>query len=138
MDKKKVLEMLNQALAQEHACQIRYLTHAAVLTGPYAEAVAARLTEIAGDEKEHASQLRDRITALGGTPVMDVAREDLIPARNLKEILDVNLKEEEKAIAFYRSLLRAVGQEGEILYEVIEDIIQDEQEHREELERLRE
>jgi bacterioferritin len=127
-----------EALAQEHACQIRYLTHAAVLTGPYAEAVAARLTEIAGDEKEHASKLRDRITALGGTPVMDVAREDLIPARNLKEILDVNLKEEEKTIAFYRSLLRAVGQEGEILYEVIEDIIQDEQEHREELERLRE
>lgn len=34
-NQEKVLKLLNEALAQEHACQIRYLTHAAVLTGPY-------------------------------------------------------------------------------------------------------
>ena len=61
-----------------------------------------------------------------------------LKAKTLREIIDVNLKEENKAIAFYRSALRSVGQEGEILYETIEDILQDEQEHREELERLRE
>jgi len=138
MDKKKVIDMLNEALAQEHACQIRYLTHAAAITGPYAEAVAKRLTEIAEDEKEHAIKLRDRITALGGTPVMEVARQDLIPAKTLREIVDVNLKEEDRAIAHYRALLQAAGREGDILYETIEDILQDEQEHREELERLRE
>src|SRR5439155_15796438 len=115
--------MLNEALAQEHACQIRYLTHAAVITGPYAEAVAKRLTEIAEDEKEHAIKLRDRITALGGTPVMEVARQDLIPAKTLREIVDVNLKEEDRAIAHYRALLQAAGREGDILYETIEDIL---------------
>ncbi len=138
MEEKKLLKMLNEALAQEHACQIRYLTHAAVITGPYAEPISNRLKEIAEDEKEHAIKLRDRITALGGTPTMEVAREDLIPARTLKAILDVNLKEEDKAIALYRSILHAVGQEGESLYETIGDIIQDEQEHKEELERLKE
>ncbi len=137
MEKGKLIKMLNEALAQEHACQIRYLTHAAVITGPYAEVVANRLKEIAEDEKEHAMKLRDRITALGGTPTMEVAREDLIPASRLKDILRVNVKEEDKAIAAYRSLLHAVGQEGEILYETIEEILQDEQEHKEELERLR-
>ena len=132
----KLLKMLNDALAQEHACQIRYLTHAAVITGPYAESVANRLKEIAEDEKEHANQLRDRITALGGTPTMEVAKEDLIQAKTLKEILQVNLKEEDKAIELYRSILRVAGQDGEILYETVEDILKDEQEHKEELARL--
>ena len=137
-NKEKLLKMLNDALAQEHACQIRYLTHAAVITGPYAEAVANRLKEIAEDEKNHAIQLRDRITALGGTPTMEIAKGDLIPAETLNEILLVNLKEEEKAIRLYCSILRAVGREGEILYETVEDIIKDEQEHKEELDRLKE
>ena len=138
MEKEDVIKVLNNALAQEHACQIRYLTHAAVITGPYAEAVANRLKEIAEDEEKHAAKLRDRITALGGTPTMEVAREDFISATTLKEILEVNLKEEEKAINFYRSILRSVKEEGEILYETIEEILQDEQEHKEELERLKE
>lgn len=138
MMKDKLLKMLNEALSQEHACQIRYLTHAAIITGPYAESVANRLKEIAEDEEGHAMKLRDRITALGGTPTMEVAREDLIPAKTLKQILAVNLKEEDKAIAMYRSLLQEAGAEGEILYETLEEIIQDEQEHKEELERLKE
>jgi bacterioferritin len=137
-NKEKLLKMLNNALAQEHACQIRYLTHAAVITGPYAELVANRLKEIAEDEKNHAIQLRDRITALGGTPTMEVDNKDLIHAKTLKEILDVNIREEEGAIQLYGSILEAVGHEGAILFETVEDILKDEQEHKEELERLRE
>jgi bacterioferritin (cytochrome b1) len=69
---------------------------------------------------------------------MEIAKEGLIPARTLKEILQVNLSEEETAIKLYRSILHAVGQEGEILYETVEEILKDEQEHKEELERLKE
>ena len=123
--------MLNDVVSQEHACQIRYLTHAAVITGPYAEAVAARLKEIAEDEKTHAAQLRDRITALAGTPTMEIATKDLIPATTLKDILRVNIAEEEAAIKMYRSMLDSVGHDGTILYETIEDILKDEQEHEE-------
>ena len=138
MDKDRVIKILNDALAQEHACQIRYLTHAAMITGPYAEAVEARLKEIAGDEREHADTLRDRITALGGTPTMEVSKDDLIPAKTLKEILDVNINEEKKAVSFYRAILKMVEHEEVILYEAIEHVIEDEQEHLEELERLKE
>jgi len=138
MDKEKVLKALNEALAQEHACYIRYMTHAAVVRGPYADAVAGRLKEIAGDESEHAAKIRDRITALGGTPTMEVAREDLILAQSLKEIIEVNLKEEDKAIAMYRSILKEIGEESGLLFETIEDILQEEQENKEELERLKE
>jgi rubrerythrin len=63
---------------------------------------------------------------------------ELIPAKTLKEILAVNLKEEAKAINLYQSILKMVDREDVILYEVIEDIIEDEQEHREELSRLQE
>ena len=136
--REKLIKMLNEALAQEHACQIRYLTHAAVITDRYAELVGNRLKEIAEDEKNHAIQLRDRITALGGTPTMEIAKEGLIPARTLKEILQVNLEEEETAIKLYRSILHSVGQEEEILYETVEDILKDEQEHTKKLERLKE
>jgi bacterioferritin (cytochrome b1) len=137
MDKGRVLTFLNEALAQEHACQIRYRTHAAVLTGPYTETVANRLEEIADDEAEHADTLRDRLTALGEVPVMEVKQEDLIPARKLKPILDVNIAEEKKAFALYRSLLKMIEREEVILFEAVEHF-EDEQEHLEELERLQE
>jgi len=139
MDRDKIINALNEALAQEHGCYVRYKTHAAVITGPYAEAVANRLKEIAGDESDHAEKLRDRITALGGTPTMETAKEELIAATTLKQILAVNLKEEAKAINHYKSILNMVDRTEDILlYEVIEDIIEDEQEHREELNRLQE
>jgi bacterioferritin len=139
MDRDKIINALNEALAQEHGCYVRYKTHAAVITGPYAEAVANRLKEIAGDESDHAEKLRDRITALGGTPTMETAKEELIAATTLKQILAVNLKEEAKAINHYKSILNMLDRTEDILlYEVIEDIIEDEQEHREELNRLQE
>ena len=139
MDRDKIINALNEALAQEHGCYVRYKTHAAVITGPYAEAVANRLKEIAGDESDHAEKLRDRITALGGTPTMETAKEELIAATTLKQILAVNLKEEAKAINHYKSILNMVDRTEDILlYEVIEDIIEDEQEHREELNQLQE
>lgn len=138
MDKEKVLELLNDALAQEHACFIRYKTHAAVITGPYAGPVSERLNEIAEDEESHAGELRDRITGLGGSPTMSVQTADLIPATTLQEIIAVNLEEERKAIALYQEILNMIPREERLLYETIEHILEDEQEHKEELERLQE
>ena len=51
MSDQKTIDALNRMLSQEHACAIRYATHAAVVSGPYAEAVATRLKEIATDEQ---------------------------------------------------------------------------------------
>jgi len=136
MDDKKIIEKLNRVLEQEHACAIRYATHAAVVTGPYAEAVAARLKEISGDETLHAEKLRERITTLGGVPSMQVSTADLRYSDKLEEILKINIDEEKHAIAEYVEILRDVTEENVILYRTIQDIIQDEQEHLEELETL--
>lgn len=137
MDETKVIETLNRLLAQEHACAIRYATHAAVVTGPYAEAVSARLKEISGDEWRHAEKLRDRILALGGTPTMEVSAEDLKPATTLDDILKVNIAEELKAIRGYTKVLEDVPGSNVILFQTIQEIIRDEQEHLEELEALK-
>jgi bacterioferritin (cytochrome b1) len=130
---KKIIDQLNRMLEQEHACAIRYETHASVVTGPYAESVSARLKEIAGDEREHAAKLRGRITALGGTPSMQVSREDLKPARTLDEIIKINIAEEQGAIRGYTEILEGIDPKNAILYLSIQEIIRDEQEHLEEL-----
>jgi len=133
----KIIKHLNQLLAQEHACAIRYATHAAIVSGPYAEQISARLKEISTDELLHAETLRGRVLALGGTPTMEVAVKDLIPAKTLTKILSVNIKEEKQAIVEYTALLKMIPKENVILYQSIEEIIRDEQEHLEELEALR-
>jgi len=136
MDTQKMIEQLNRMLSQEHACAIRYATHAACVTGPFAETVAARLKEISGDETLHAEKLRDRIVTLGGEPTMAVRTEDLKPAKKLDDIITINIAEEKDAIASYTKILEQIPIENVILYKTIEEIIRDEQEHLEELENL--
>ena len=98
MKDEKMIEALNRMLSQEHACAIRYATHAAVVTGPYADTVQARLKEISTDEVSHAEKLRDRILALGGMPTLEVSGEDLKSAKTLQQILSINIEEEKEAI----------------------------------------
>lgn len=134
MEKKALITALNEALAQEHACYIRYSTHAALVTGLSAEAVAVRFHEIADDEAEHAKELRDRIVALGGTPT--VAVDAVEQATEIKKMLAINIKDERKAIAMYQKIFKQLDHRDVMLYETLEDIIRDEQEHLEELQRL--
>jgi bacterioferritin len=134
MNSKNLVDQFNAMLEQEHACAIRYATHAACVTGPYAETVATRLKEISGDEGRHAEMLRARIVTLGGKPSMQVSAKDLRPASKLDQILKINIEEEKLAIASYTKILEQIPPDNVILHRTIEDIIRDEQEHLEELE----
>lgn len=133
----KLIEKMNEMLSQEHACAIRYATHAAVITGPASESIKARLKEISEDEVKHAEKLRDRITALGGKPTLDISLGDLKEAYDLENILKINMREEADAIAMYTEILKMVPSTNAILYDTIRDILEDEQEHMEELSNLR-
>lgn len=134
MENENIISKLNEMLSQEHACSIRYATHAACISGPYAEIVADRLKEISDDEVEHAAMLRDRIIALKGIPTMDISTKDLVHATTLSDILSINIQEEKEAIGEYTKLLNMIPHDNVILYQTIQDIIRDEQEHLEELE----
>ncbi len=127
--------MLNQGLALEHAARIQYLAHAELVGGPNAEPIMARLKEIASDEEKHEGKFRTLIgDYLGGEPGMTLAPTHA--ARTITEILEVNRKGEQDALAFYAQVYRKVieGKQQladcfETLEHEIRHIIIDEQEH---------
>ncbi len=134
LDKTKLIQMMNEGLEMEHASHIQYLTQAAITTGPYAEGLIARFEEIASDEAEHAKILRARIAALGGAPTTKVGEIQI--HKDSMQAIKLNLKCERETVEFYRKLLNLIPHDEVILYEGIEHVLQDSQEHVEELERL--
>ena len=135
MDKEKVLKELNHALTTEYQAVIQYLTHAAIAKGIDSDTVITLLKHIAEEEMKHAEILRERIFWLGGTPTMDVDKRIL--AEDIQEMLKVNTKAEEDAIKMYKGILKMLNHIEDIqLYEAIEEILEDEIEHWEELTRL--
>ena len=133
-DPTKLIHLMNEGLAMEYASQIQYLTQAAITRGPYAEGLIARFKEIAQDETEHADILRTRIAALGGVPTTKVGEIQI--HKDSLQAVKINLRYEKDTVEFYRKLLNLIPHDEVILYEAIEHVLQDSQEHVEELERL--
>ncbi|OHB57907.1 MAG: hypothetical protein A2173_06905 [Planctomycetes bacterium RBG_13_44_8b] len=133
--KKELIGMLNHALELEHAARIQYLAHAELVKGAGAEKIIQRLKEIASDEQKHEEIFRELIGGyLGGEPVMSLA--ETYKAKELKKILQVNLKGEKDAIDFYKKIYQKVMDnkknlqyEFETLEHGIRHVIIDEQEH---------
>jgi len=133
--KKELLGMLNRALELEQAARIQYLAHAELITGVGAEAIVARLKEIASDEEKHEEKFRNLIGSyLGGEPSMGLAKTHR--AKETKKILTVNLGNEKEAIDFYKQIYRkVVDNKDKLVYEFerleheIRHVILDEQEH---------
>jgi bacterioferritin (cytochrome b1) len=133
--KKQLIEMLNHALELEHAARIQYLAHAELISGLGAESIIERLKEIAGDELKHEGMFRNLIGSyLGGEPSMSLAETH--KAKDIKKILEVNLKGEKDAIDFYKQIYSKVLEsredlqyEFETLEHEIRHVIVDEQEH---------
>ncbi|MEM2956482.1 MAG: ferritin-like domain-containing protein [Candidatus Pacearchaeota archaeon] len=142
MTKEAIIKLLNQALELEHAAEIQYLAHAELIDGLYAEPIISRLKEIAEDEHKHAAIFRELIGGiLGGTPIMSVAKT--YPGKEIRQILEQNLKNEKEAIDMYTKILEAIYNDKKNLpYEFhklehdVRSIIMDEQEHVSELKLL--
>ena len=140
--KAELISMLNQALKLEHAARIQYLAHAEKISGINAEAIIARLKEIAEDEAKHEEKFRTLIGSyLDGTPCMDIAATH--PGKDIRNILNINLRDEKSAIDFYKTIYEKVlankdkrPYEFETLEHEIRHIILDEQEHVVELKTL--
>jgi len=132
----RLIKALNRMLAKEHACAIRYATHAVLVNGPYAESVCRRFQEIASDETVHAELLRRRICALGGTPTMEVDGGPRCTDGTLAEMIKTNVLEERESIETYSAILENIPGMNILLHRTVEGILKDEQEHLEELLRL--
>ena len=135
MEKKELIDALNEDLAGELGAIIQYLTYAAKATGPYRPQLAQFFLAEVADEQGHAQFLANKIVALGGEPTT-VPRE--VPsADSNREMLEAVLAAERRAVADYSSRAQqadAFGDKG--LAVQLEDMVRDESGHSEETERI--
>jgi len=126
--KAELVDLLNQDLTKEYSALIQYVQHAAVITGPQYDAIAAELTVHSNEEHQHAITLSDQIDFLGGVPVVDVADIHISP--DSKTMLEQDLDGELDAIARYRERIAQAEMLQEYgLRRALEDILVIEEEH---------
>ncbi|MCC6534768.1 MAG: bacterioferritin [Burkholderiales bacterium] len=138
-DKDKVIALLNEALATEIVCTLRYRRHYFTARGLASNSVAEEFLEHAREELEHADQIAGRIAELGGNPNFSpdglAARShaEYIEADTLVEMIRENLVAERIAIDSYRELIRYLGEGDPTTRRLFEEILATEEEHAEDL-----
>jgi len=134
-DKKKLIEGLNQDLANELGAAILYLYQTSSATGWDGEEIREFLTPEITDEMQHAIFLAEKIVALGGKPT--TAPTQYKSPKDVKGMLKYDLKLERAAIENYRMRAMQAEEAGEIGLKVkLEDIIVEETGHAEQIERI--
>ena len=138
-DKKVVIKLLNDALATEYVCVLRYYRHYFMASGMLADSIKAEFLEHAQQEQAHAHQLAERIVQLGGEPDLN---PDTLTKRShaeyndkleLHEMIRSNLIAERVAIEAYTQIIALIGEKDHTTRRLIEQILEQEQEHADEL-----
>ena len=146
IDIQLLLKLLNQAYASEWLAYYQYWLGAKVIKGPMKDAVAAELTLHATEELGHATLVSNRIIQLGGTPVLSPKDWfDLSPCKYdapadpyVAVLLDQNIAGEQCAISTYKGLMDATKDKDMVTYNMALTILEQEVEHEEDLQNLRE
>jgi bacterioferritin len=139
LDKETVIRLLNDALATELVCALRYKRHYYVARGIKGRMVAEEFAEHAGQELEHADWLAERIMQLGGTPDFNPAtltgrsHAEYSEGTGLQQMVRENLIAERIAVESYRALAQFLGDADPTTRTLIEKILQVEEEHADEL-----
>ena len=138
-DRTKVVKMLNDALATEIVCMLRYKRHYFMATGVHAEAVAAEFLEHANQEVEHADAIAKRIVQLGGEPdfspdtLVKRSHAEYVPGKSLMDMVKEDLIAERIAIDSYKEMIIAIGDDDSTTRRMIEWILAVEEEHADDL-----
>ncbi len=134
-----VIELLNNALATEIICTLRYKKHHYKATELGASIAAAEFLEHSTQEDEHASKLAERIQQLGGEPNLDPStltgrsHADYVDCDSLKEMIIENLVAERIAIDSYREIIQFLGNNDPTTRVMLESILAVEEEHADDL-----
>ena len=135
MDKKSLIDHLNQDLANELSAIIQYITYAAKATGPYRPQLSQFFLAEVADEQLHAQYLANKIVALGGEPTTVPA--PVAEAGNNRAMLQAVLEAELKATKSYSQRAMQAEEFGDKGLAVqLEDMVRDESGHSEETERI--
>lgn len=138
-DRGRVIEVLNEALATEVVCVLRYKRHYFTAKGIHAQAVANEFLQHATEEQGHADQLALRITQLQGSPNFD---PDGLTARShaqyddsekLTDMIREDLVAERVAIESYSEIIQWLSDKDVTTRRLLEDILAVEEEHADDL-----
>ena len=138
-DPETVIKLLNEALATEIVCVLRYRRHYFTAEGMNAESVKSEFLAHAGEEQAHADQLAERIVRLGGEPnlspegLADRSHSEYIEGENLEDMIKEDLVAERIAIESYRDMIAFVGSDDPTTRRLLEEILMKEEEHAEDL-----
>ena len=135
MDKKQLIDKLNEDLAGELAAIIQYITYSAKVTGPFRPQLSQFFLNEVTDEQGHAQFLANKIVALGGEPT--TTPREVPQAQTNKEMVTAVLEAESRAVKDYTERAQQADELGDKgLVVQLEDIVRDESTHKEESERL--
>ena len=134
-DREKVVKLLNEALATELICVLRYRHDHFMARGMKAKAAAAEFLEHANEELGHADQLAERIVQLGGEPDLNPqtltqrSHAEYRLGRTIEEMIRENLVAERIAIDSYREMAAYIGDDDPTTKNLLEEILAVEEEH---------
>jgi bacterioferritin len=138
-DRETVVKLLNEALATEIVCVLRYKRHYFMASGIHAEGVAAEFLEHANDEQGHADQIAQRIVQLKGEPnfnpegLLMRSHAEYVEGATLTEMIQEDLVAERIAIDSYREMINYFGNDDPTSRRMLEAILAVEEEHADDL-----
>ncbi len=141
-DRETVVKILNEALATEIVCVLRYKHHHYMASGIHAQSVAAEFLEHANEEQLHADQIAERITQLDGSPnfspegMLTRSHSEYVEGSSLVEMIEEDLVAERIAIDSYREIVEYLGNDDITTRRIMEQILAKEEEHAEDLKTL--
>jgi bacterioferritin len=134
-----VNKLLNEALATEIVCVLRYKRHYFMAQGIHADPIAAEFLQHANDEQGHADQIAGRIVQLGGSPnfspdgLLMRSHSEYVEGQTLSEMIKEDLIAERIAIDSYTEMIRYIGDDDITTRRMLESILAVEEEHADDL-----
>ncbi|MEO8388219.1 MAG: ferritin-like domain-containing protein [Polaromonas sp.] len=134
-----IVKLLNDALATELVCVLRYKRHYFTASGVSSPAIADEFLVHANEESGHADRIARRIVQLGGEPdfspatLLQRSHADYDESTELKAMVRVNLIAERVAVETYRQMIALIGDKDPTTRRLLEDVLADEEEHADEL-----
>ncbi len=138
-DRDTVVRLLNEALATEIVCVLRYKRHYFMAAGINAQSVAQEFLQHANEEQAHADQIAQRIVQLGGAPnlspegLLTRSHSEYVEGENLIDMIKEDLVAERIAIDSYREMVAFMGNDDPTTRRMLEGILAMEEEHADDL-----
>src|SRR5436305_10180105 len=138
-DRETVIKLLNDALATEIVCVLRYKRHYFMAQGIHADPIASEFLTHANEEQGHADQIAGRIVQLGGAPnlnpdgLLTRSHSEYVEGHTLIDMIKEDLVAERVAIDSYTEMIRYIGGDDITTRRMLESILAVEEEHADDL-----